>query len=58
MTTFRVLVGVGCLLAILGIAVLVLLGRAVVCCVRWVRERGERCPSQTIFQRTIPLQRP
>ena len=40
MTTLRVLVGVGCLLAIMGIAVFVLLGRAVVFCVQSVGKLG------------------
>jgi hypothetical protein len=58
MTTLRVLVGVGCLLAIMGVAVFVLLGRAVVFCVRWAGKVGERRPRHTLFQKTIPLQRP
>ena len=58
MTTLRMLVAVGCVLAIMGIAVLVLLGRAVVLCVQWAGELGERRPRQTLFQKTLPLQRP
>ena len=58
MTTLRVLAGVGFLLAIMGIVVFALLGRAVVLCVQWAGKLGERLPRKTISQRKAPLQQP
>jgi len=41
MTVLRMLLAVAGLLAIMGIAVLVLLGRAVVLCVQWAGRLGD-----------------
>ncbi len=52
MTTLRMLLAVGVLLAILGIAVVVLLGRGVVLCVQWA---GRKTSTTHTLPEPIPL---
>jgi len=54
MTTLRMLVAVGCVLAIMGIAVLVLLGRAVVLCVQWAGELGRKTSKTNTLPENTP----
>ena len=58
MTVLRMLLAVAGLLAIMGIAVFVRLGRGVALCVQWAGRLAERRPRHTLVQRPIPLQRP